>query len=303
MSADDLMARIEQARSGLQTSRGLLSDARGLCRPEQIGCTQVVGALESIGRHTGDFFTGAGGAVGETFSDLWDTIKNPVEAIEDTVEGTIDAIKNPREALDALTEPYREAWNEGRPGEAIGRGVVEGGQLLIPGWGAVKAGTKAIDLLRGIGRGNDGADGDRDSDNDNRNDDNQADNENGSTGINEVIQGEGFTVKQSKFDYFFGRVTSSPHNEERSQQNLEDLRELGIDETSDGRERLLQVFTEGKNAPEVGRHITNYGVTITRRVEVTGGESSGAIDVKYFYPNGDLSTTPEVSTIIPKIYK
>ena len=29
----------------------------------------------------------------------------------------------------------------------------------------------------------------------------------------------------------------------------------------------------------------------------------GAIEISYFYPNGDLFATPEVSTIIVKIYK
>jgi len=29
----------------------------------------------------------------------------------------------------------------------------------------------------------------------------------------------------------------------------------------------------------------------------------GVVEVKYFYSDGDLSSTPEVVTIIPKIYR
>ncbi len=109
----------------------------------------------------------------------------------------------------------------------------------------------------------------------------------------------GFTLKESKFDYFFGRVRSNLRNQQRALQNLADLRQLGIDEAVGGRERLLQIFQDGLNAPETGRHISDYGITLTRRVELRGG----AIEVKYFYSDGDLSSTPEIVTIIPKVYR
>jgi hypothetical protein len=109
----------------------------------------------------------------------------------------------------------------------------------------------------------------------------------------------GFTLKESKFDYFFGRVQSNPRNQRRALQNLADLRQLGIDEAAGGRERLLLIFQHGLNAPETGRYFSEYGITITRRVEL----GRGAIEVKYFYSDGDLSSTPEVVTIIPKIYR
>jgi len=166
MSAEDLMARIEQARSGLQTSRGLLSDARGLFRSEQIGSAQE-GLLESIGRHTGDFFTGASNVVEETVSDVWNTITNPVEAIEDTVY----AIQNPGEVWETIKEPYQEPWNDGRPFEAIGRGVLEVGPVFLGGAGAVGSAAGAARRAGGNDRpsSNDGADGDHGLDNDDDN--------------------------------------------------------------------------------------------------------------------------------------
>lgn len=70
-----------------------------------------------------------------------------------------------------------------------------------------------------------------------------------------VIQGEGFTVNESKFDFFFGRVTSNPRNARRSLDNLEGLRKLGIDEASGGKEshdnyyKNLQIVEKMKIQP------------------------------------------------------
>lgn len=131
-------------------------------------------------------------------------------------------------------------------------------------------------------------------------------------------------VKENKFDCFFGRVKhtehnldgslkteeqlnkteeqlkQSLHNAQRSEQNLADLKKLWVEEAHGGRKRLEEIFREGLSKPEKSRIETKYGITITRTVEIPG---KGAIDVKYFYPGGDLTKTPEVSTIIPKIFK
>ncbi|NJL10694.1 MAG: hypothetical protein HC908_12370 [Calothrix sp. SM1_7_51] len=116
-----------------------------------------------------------------------------------------------------------------------------------------------------------------------------------------MIEGNGFTIKQSKFDYFFGRVTSSPSNRARSIQNLEDLKRLGIDEAANGQKFLMQIFEFGLNYPEIKRKINEYGITIIKQVEVSGSEVTGLIEIAYFYPAGNLSAVPEVTTIIPKI--
>ena len=79
-----------------------------------------------------------------------------------------------------------------------------------------------------------------------------------------MIQGNGFTIHVSKFDYFFGRVASSPSNQARSLQNLQGLNRLGINEATSGTERLLQIFEERLIAPEVERRETTYGITIRR---------------------------------------
>ncbi|MBC6480235.1 MAG: hypothetical protein EBE86_005885 [Hormoscilla sp. GUM202] len=118
-----------------------------------------------------------------------------------------------------------------------------------------------------------------------------------------MIQGEGFTIDESKFDYFFGRVTSNPHNTERSWRNYEGLRRLGIEETTGGRERLLQIFQSGLNQPIIDRKENSYGITLVRKVEIDRGSLQGSIEISYFYTDGDLESIPKISSIITKIYK
>jgi hypothetical protein len=119
-----------------------------------------------------------------------------------------------------------------------------------------------------------------------------------------VIQGEGFTVRESKFDFFFGRVTSDPTNIQRSLQNLRELMRLGIDEAAGGRQRLMELFREGLNAPEISedRRDTEYGTSITRKVEVRGA-ITGAILIRYYYPESDLEAIPQVASLVVKIYQ
>lgn len=118
-----------------------------------------------------------------------------------------------------------------------------------------------------------------------------------------MIQGKGFVIHERKFDYFFGRVASSSANARRSQDNLETLQELGIKEATGGKEMLLQFFQRGLDAPIVRQIVREYGITIVRKVEVSGGETLGSIEISYFYRDGDLSSLPEIVSIIPKIYR
>lgn len=112
-----------------------------------------------------------------------------------------------------------------------------------------------------------------------------------------MLEGNGFKINESKFDYFFGRV-----NRPRSRQNLKDLNTLGISADLSGQKQLMQIFEQGLNAAGRKPKVNEYGVTIPRRVQISGVESSGEIEVGYFYRNGDLRSTPEITTIIPIIH-
>jgi hypothetical protein len=131
-------------------------------------------------------------------------------------------------------------------------------------------------------------------------------------GLDDVVRGtkllfksgkvEKFLLNSSKFEYFFGKVTSGKHNSERTIQNMKDLASLGIKDDKAGKEKLASLFEEGLSGP-VTKSLTNeYGTTIVRRVEVNAGDVKGALDVSYFYEGGNMLATPEVKTIIPKIF-
>jgi hypothetical protein len=107
-------------------------------------------------------------------------------------------------------------------------------------------------------------------------------------------------VNEGKWDYFFGRVTSSPHNTARSQQNLRDLKALGFDEAAGGKEALLKVFRDSQTLSPTETNVTKYGITITRTAKIG---DVGSIDIKYFYPGGNLTAVPQVTTVIPKLFK
>ena len=51
---------------------------------------------------------------------------------------------------------------------------------------------------------------------------------------------------------------------------------------------------------EVYRKTTEYGTTINKVIKIG---KKGEIQTSFFYQGGDLSKTPKVITIIPKIYK
>lgn len=104
-----------------------------------------------------------------------------------------------------------------------------------------------------------------------------------------------YTVAAAKYDYFFGRVTTGlQKNIERSAQNLKDLTAMGI--TSE--EQLAKAFDEAAKNPVQSIRRTDYGVDITRSVQVG---DKGAIDVRFHYENGNMEATPKITSIVPKL--
>lgn len=109
--------------------------------------------------------------------------------------------------------------------------------------------------------------------------------------------GPAVLVKEDKWDFFFGRVRSSPHNQARSLQNEKDLAKLGVREAEGGKEKLLRIFEEGLHAEVVSTSVGPYGTTVVRSVPMPGGR----IEISYLYRPG--TEVPEVTTLIPKIFQ
>lgn len=115
---------------------------------------------------------------------------------------------------------------------------------------------------------------------------------------------EKFILNTSKFDYFFGKVVSNKHNTDRSLQIMKDLASFGVKEDNAGKTWLAKAFSTGLKGDIVRQVADKWGTSITRSVFVKRGkETIGEIEISYFYKGGDMSLTPEISSIIPKIYR
>jgi len=95
----------------------------------------------------GDFFTGAGAELKDMVTGLWNMITDPVG----TAKGLWYGVTHPGQLWDAIKQPYVEAWESGHPWEAIGRGAVFIGSLLIGTKGLDKA-MKGAKLGVGVGK-------------------------------------------------------------------------------------------------------------------------------------------------------
>ncbi len=89
-----------------------------------------------------DLVTGLGGMAQGAWNLTGGWVTNP-EASRQTVQTLKNVgnavVENPGGVLDAVVEPYKKAWREGRPGEAIGRGTFEVISAVV--------GTKGLDKL------------------------------------------------------------------------------------------------------------------------------------------------------------
>jgi len=103
-----------------------------------------------------------------------------------------------------------------------------------------------------------------------------------------------FKIDPRKYDYFFGRVGGN--NAERSRQIARVLDRIGIQDTSDGRSKLEELFERGIECREIARIENEFGITISRSVYVSGIR----LDIGYFYEDGDMEKLPKITTIIPK---
>jgi hypothetical protein len=133
-----LMDRVVSARGTLQEANNALSGARGIIPPLRPPQTLV----EISSELNSEVLTGAGEALWEMGSDLWNTVTNPIGSVVDALEGAQELLDDPigtaQEVWEDFTEPYVEDWENGREGEAIGRGLVELGANFIPGYNVIR---------------------------------------------------------------------------------------------------------------------------------------------------------------------
>lgn len=85
--------------------------------------------------HLGDVFIGGAQAVGDMAKGLWTLVRHPIKTAKGIGFIVGKLVTSPKEGLSmighAFADPYMQAIREGRPGLAIGRGIVEVGSLFV----------------------------------------------------------------------------------------------------------------------------------------------------------------------------
>lgn len=97
--------------------------------------------------HVADVFVGGGEALWDMGKGLVTLVTHPIQTLKGLGTITAKLVTNPKEGLSmigqAFIEPYMEAMREGRPGKALGRGIVEIGSLFV-GPGEVMNAAKGV---------------------------------------------------------------------------------------------------------------------------------------------------------------
>lgn len=88
-------------------------------------------AQNAIGTFACDLVVGAEGAVKDLFKGVVTLITHPLQSLKGLAALPVALVTRPGDVARAFTEPYSEAIRAGRPGQAIGRGIVEIGNLLL----------------------------------------------------------------------------------------------------------------------------------------------------------------------------
>lgn len=84
--------------------------------------------------HVGDFFIGMWDEGKDMVTGLYKLVTDPIG----TAKGLWQGITHPKMLWEAFKGPYVEAWESGHPGQAIGRGVMFVGSILLGTKGADK---------------------------------------------------------------------------------------------------------------------------------------------------------------------
>ncbi len=130
IQVSDIMRRAEEEAAAVFRGGAAIGAADGSVGKREEG-KESGGFLKGVG----DFFTGVWEEGKDSVVGLYNMVRHPI----DTAKGIAHAVTHPAEFWEAFKQPYVEAWENGRPWEAIGRGVMFLGSALV--------GTKGADKL------------------------------------------------------------------------------------------------------------------------------------------------------------
>lgn len=286
-----LMERVEQAMSRLKSTNEQLTGARNSCnyrsRGDAIACgvnNQINRLKEKLLELPGDVIKGAGEAVKDELSGLWDAVTNPIETAKDSWAGLQEAVDDPigaaKEAWNDFTEPYVEDWENGLQGEAIGRGLVEGGQLAIPGWGFIKGGKKALDILEGLGKDGDAPETPNDPDGSDGGEPEDTPSVDGSETDNDDGSAEGGTEIRPGSDEDLLEGATPTEGGSKTVDNR--VKPGGFDQAN----KEFDQYTEGREVKDQGGGIRSATLPDGRTVSVRPDSQTGGPTIQISPPRG-----------------
>ncbi len=121
-------ARPQTPPPSAQSTAPLEAEAQAPASAQGTASTEAAGKpSRGLFGHVADVFIGGGEAIGDMVKGIFTVITHPIQ----TLKGIGHVITHPASLVHAFIDPYKQAIAEGRPGKALGRGIVEIGSLFI----------------------------------------------------------------------------------------------------------------------------------------------------------------------------
>lgn len=147
---DQVLPSVQRLRQALQTAQQVTRQIAQILEGAEQDASRILGALllaaAAIDGRVAQAAQTAWGHVADFFTGMWDEGKDMVTGLVHlvtdpvgTAKGLWQGITHPKLMWEAFKGPYVEAWESGHPAQAIGRGVMFVGSIVL--------GTKGADKL------------------------------------------------------------------------------------------------------------------------------------------------------------
>ncbi len=131
-----LLPAIERLYRGLELAGETVTQISARMRAGEEEAAALFAAASAGGflAGVGDFFSGAWSELKDMGVGLWQLLRHPII----TAKGIWQGITHPPQLWAALKQPYVEAWESGHPWQAVGRGTMFIGSIVLGTKGADK---------------------------------------------------------------------------------------------------------------------------------------------------------------------
>ena len=136
-----LLPAMERLYQGLEQAGVTITQISDRMRAAEEEAAALFAAFAAGGFLSGvaDFFSGAWAELKDMGAGLWQLVRHPII----TAKGIWQGITHPPQLWEALKQPYVEAWESGHPWQAVGRGTMFIGSIVLGTKGADKVAKAA----------------------------------------------------------------------------------------------------------------------------------------------------------------